>query len=166
MSRWSDNLLYQDEDDWWDMEPLDEPIGGSYGAFIGADIGASLAPYISGRVDDNHFESKRYELHRLPEADNQAKVRIRFAMNGTWSWYWAVDNFGLYSIEETPTTAPAIDSISSKRRGRHDRLARRGRCPPTKNLQLGQSELGRTSRIPAENHPPRRLPTKRKRIIV
>jgi len=33
-------------------------------------------------------------------------------MNGTWSWYWAIDNFGLYSIEEAPTTAPAIDSIA------------------------------------------------------
>jgi len=108
-----DNLLYQDEDDWWDMELLDEPIGGSYGAFIGAAIDESLAPHISGRVNDSQTESKRYELHRLPEADNQAKVRIRFAMNGTWSWYWAIDNFGLYSIEETPTTAPAIDSISA-----------------------------------------------------
>jgi len=39
-------------------------------------------------------------------------VRIRFAMNGTWSWYWAVDNFGLYSIEEAPTTVPTIDSIA------------------------------------------------------
>jgi len=107
-----DNLLYQDEDDWWDMEPLDEPIGGSYGAFIGAAIDESLAPHISGRVNDSQTESKRYELHRLPEADKQSKVRIRFAMNGTWSWYWAVDNFGLYSIEETPTTAPVIDSIA------------------------------------------------------
>ena len=107
-----DNLLYQDEDDWWDVEPIDEPIGGSYGAFIGAPIDESLAPHISGRVNDSQTESKRYELHRLPEADNQSKVRIRFAMNGTWSWYWAVDNFGLYSIEETPTTAPVIDSIA------------------------------------------------------
>lgn len=108
-----DNLLYQDEDDWWDMELLDEPIGGSYGAFIGAAIDESLAPHISGRVNDSQTESKRYELHRLPQADNQGKVRIRFAMNGTWSWYWAVDNFGLYSIEEAPTTAPAIESISA-----------------------------------------------------
>ena len=30
------------------------------------------------------------------------------------SWYWAVDNFGLYSIEETTPTAPDIDSISVK----------------------------------------------------
>ena len=107
-----DSLLYQDEDDYWDIELLDEPIGGSYGVFIGAAIDESLAPYISGRVNDSQTESKRYELHRLPQADNQAKVRIRFAMNGTWSWYWAVDNFGLYSIEEAPTTIPAIDSVS------------------------------------------------------
>ena len=107
------NILIQDEDDYWDMEPLDEPIGGSYGAFIGAAIDESLAPHISGRVNDSQTESKRYELHRLPQADNQAKVRIRFAMNGTWSWFWAVDNFGLYSIEEAPTTTPAIESISA-----------------------------------------------------
>ena len=106
------NILFQDDDEIWDMEPLEEALGGSYGAFIGAEIDASLAPYISGRVDDNHAESRRFELHRLPRADNQAKVRIRFAMNGTWSWYWAVDNFGLYSIEETTPTAPDIDRIS------------------------------------------------------
>ena len=106
------NILFQDDDEIWDMEPLEEALGGSYGAFIGAEIDDSLAPYISGRVDDNHAESRRFELHRLPRADNQAKVRIRFAMNGTWSWYWAVDNFGLYSIEET--TAPDIDNISVK----------------------------------------------------
>ena len=107
-----DHILYQDEDDYWDMELLDEPIGGSYGAFLGTAIGESLTPHISGRVNDSQTESKRFELHRLPQADNQAKVRIRFAMNGTWSWYWAVDNFGLYSIEETPTTAPMIDGIT------------------------------------------------------
>ncbi|MEC9081176.1 MAG: hypothetical protein VYE44_05305 [Verrucomicrobiota bacterium] len=107
------NILIQDDDGYWDMEPLDEPIGGSYGAFIGANIDTSLSAYINGRVNDSQTESKQYELHRLPQADNQARVRIRFAMNGTWSWYWAVDNFGLYSIEEAPTTAPAIESVSS-----------------------------------------------------
>ncbi len=106
------NILFEDDDEIWDMEPLEEALGGSYGAFIGAEIDASISPHISGRVDDNHAESRLFELHRLPKADNQAKVRIRFAMNGTWSWYWAVDNFGLYSIQETTPTAPDIDSIS------------------------------------------------------
>ncbi|MDP6892435.1 MAG: hypothetical protein QF731_04590, partial [Verrucomicrobiota bacterium] len=107
-----DNILFQDEDDYWDMEPLDEPMGGNYGAFIGSPIDATLAPHVSARVNDNQGESKRYELHSLPQANNQSSVRIRFAMNGTWSWYWAVDNFGLYSITEVPTTIPVIESIS------------------------------------------------------
>jgi hypothetical protein len=107
-----DNILFQDEDDYWDMEPLDEPMGGNYGAFVGSAIDATLAPHVSARVNDNQGESKRYELHSLPQANNQSSVRIRFAMNGTWSWYWAVDNFGLYSITEVPTTIPVIESIS------------------------------------------------------
>jgi len=107
-----DNILFQDEDEYWDMEPLDEPIGGNYGAFIGSPIDATLASHISARVNDSQVESKRYELHSLPQANNQSSVRIRFAMNGTWSWYWAVDNFGLYSISEAPATIPVIESIS------------------------------------------------------
>jgi len=107
-----DNILFQDEDEYWDMEPLDEPMGGNYGAFVGSAIDATLAPHVSARVNDNQGESKRYELHSLPQANNQSSVRIRFAMNGTWSWYWAVDNFGLYSITEVPTTIPVIESIS------------------------------------------------------
>ena len=58
----------------------------------------SLAPYISGRIDDNSTESKRVEIHRLPLADNQAKVQLRFAHAGTGSWYFGIDNVGLYSI--------------------------------------------------------------------
>ena len=107
-----DNILFQDEDEYWDMDPLDEPIGGNYGAFIGSPIDATLASHISARVNDSQVESKRYELHSLPQANNQSSVRIRFAMNGTWSWYWAVDNFGLYSISELPTSIPVIKSIS------------------------------------------------------
>lgn len=106
------NMLYLDEDDYWDMDPLDEPIGGNYGAFIGSTIDASLAPHISARVNDNQGESKRYELHRLSQADNQSSVRVRFTMNGTWSWYWALDNFGLYSISGEPSAIPSIESIS------------------------------------------------------
>ena len=107
-----DNILFQDEDEYWDIEPLDAPIGGNYGAFIRSDIDASLAPHVSARADDNQGESKRYELHSLPQANNQSSVRIRFAMNGTWSWYWSVDNFGLYSISEAPVNIPVIESIS------------------------------------------------------
>lgn len=75
-----------------------EDKGGSYGAFIGAAIGPDLAPFISARVNDNPVESKRVELFRLPKADNQSKVRIRFVHAGTDSWYFGIDDFGLYSI--------------------------------------------------------------------
>ena len=34
------NILFQDDDEIWDMEPLEEALGGSYGAFIGAEIDA------------------------------------------------------------------------------------------------------------------------------
>jgi len=83
-----------------------EEKGGNYGAFIGAAISQDLAPFISARVDDDPVGSKRVELFRLPRADNQSKVRFRFAHAGTDSWYFGIDDFGLYSI--TATNPPAI----------------------------------------------------------
>jgi hypothetical protein len=76
--------------------------GGYYGAFIGVDSNqwSTLAPFISPRVDDDAFGSKRVEMFRLPAADNQAKVRLRFAHAGTDSWYFGLDNVGLYSLTE------------------------------------------------------------------
>ena len=87
-----------------------EEVGGFYGAYIGAEIGEELAPYISGRIDDNQTESKRYELFRLPEADGEKTVRFRIATSGTWSWYWGIDNFGLYSI--APSSMPEVVEAS------------------------------------------------------
>ncbi|MEO6036612.1 MAG: hypothetical protein ABIQ35_15285 [Verrucomicrobiota bacterium] len=74
--------------------------GGFYGAFIGvaSNRWSTLAPYISRRVNDNPVESKRVEIFRLPQADNQSKVRLRFAHAGTDSWYFGVDDVGLYSL--------------------------------------------------------------------
>ena len=62
-----------------------EEVGGYYGAYIGAEISEALAPYISGRINDNQTESKRYELFRLPEADGEKTVRFRLAKSGTYS---------------------------------------------------------------------------------
>jgi hypothetical protein len=76
-----------------------EPLGGTYGSFIAAPVDSSLAPFVSARVDDNPVESKRIEIFRLPEADDRASVRFRFAHAGADSWYWGIDDFGLYSIE-------------------------------------------------------------------
>jgi hypothetical protein len=88
-----------------------EEKGGSYGAFVGAEIGPELGAFISPRVNDDPVESKRVELFRLPQADNRQRVRVRFAHAGTDSWYFGVDDFGLYSI---PTVKPpTIDSPPS-----------------------------------------------------
>src|SRR6266850_2960975 len=80
--------------------------GGFYGAFIATPITQALAPYISARVNDDPVESKRVELFRLVAADNKPAVRFRFAHAGTDSWYFGIDDFGLYSI--TPGTTPVI----------------------------------------------------------
>jgi len=87
------------------------PPPGNYGAFIGVSSSqwSTLAPYISTRINDNPVESKRVELYRLAAADNQSHVRFRFAHAGTDSWYFGVDEFGLYSIASVPApvaTAP------------------------------------------------------------
>ena len=86
--------------------------GLNYGAFIGAPITQALAPYISGRVNDDSFESHRVEFYPLAMADNQSKVKFRFMQAGTGSWYWGIDNFGLYSIP-TVTSAPSLSIASS-----------------------------------------------------
>jgi hypothetical protein len=75
-----------------------ETKGGTYGTFVGAPISQALAPFISGRINDDPVESKRVEFFRLLQADNQVRVRVRFGYAGTDSWYFGVDNFGLYSL--------------------------------------------------------------------
>lgn len=85
-----------------------EEKGGTYGAFIGAAISPALAPYIEARVNDDPVESKRIELYRLPQADNQPAVRFRFAHAGTDSWYFGLDNFGLYSMSLPPPERPVL----------------------------------------------------------
>ncbi len=80
-------------------------FGGTYGSFLKAPISQDLAPYIQARINDNSIESKRVEVYRLPEADNKATVRLRFIHAGTASWYWGIDNIGLYAI--APKSPPA-----------------------------------------------------------
>ena len=77
-----------------------ETIGKTYGAFIGVATNEwkNIAPFIQARVNDDPVESKRVELFRLPKADNQATVRLRFAQAGTGSWYFGIDDVGFYTI--------------------------------------------------------------------
>ena len=74
--------------------------------FIKARPLSSLGPYVSGRVNDNQYESRRFEVFRLLQADNQSKVRFCFTQVGTSSWWYGIDNFGLYSIP-SPTLSIA-----------------------------------------------------------
>jgi hypothetical protein len=76
----------------------DQAYAQSYGSFIGAVVSQNLAPFISARVNDDARESKRVEFLRLAQADNQPKVRLRFAQYGTGSWYFGIDEVGLYSV--------------------------------------------------------------------
>jgi hypothetical protein len=88
---------------------VDGIVGGFYGGFIGvaSNQWSTLAPYISRRIDDNRVESKRVEIFRLPQADNQASVRLRFAYAGTDSWYFGIDDVGLYSLPPLVITSIA-----------------------------------------------------------
>jgi hypothetical protein len=80
----------------------------AYGEFLASRPLETLAPYIDERVNDNQTESKRVELFRLPKADGQANVRFRFVQAGTGSWYYGVDNFGLYSIPSAGGDQPEL----------------------------------------------------------
>jgi hypothetical protein len=74
----------------------------AYSNWIGAVVSTNLTPFIQGRANDDSFKSKRIEVLRLAQADRQAHVRVRFCQAGTSSWYFGIDDFGLYSIN-TPS---------------------------------------------------------------
>ncbi len=84
-------------------DPVTTLFSGSYGQVIGLaqNQWATAAPNISARVNDNTVESKRVEVVRLPQADNQAAVRFRFAQSGSGSWFFGLDDFGIYSLAST-----------------------------------------------------------------
>lgn len=90
------------------IDDLGVEAGGTYGAFIAAPISSALAPFIEGRIDDDSVDSKRYELYPLPAAAGQSRVKLRFAHAGTDSWYWGIDDLGIYSIATAPQTPPPI----------------------------------------------------------
>jgi hypothetical protein len=98
-----------------DTPLVDDGMGGTrrtlWPEFIEARPIDSLGPYIDGRMNDDPVESKRIEVFRLPQADNQPKVRLRFAQAGTGSWYFGIDNLGLYSIR--PEAAPMLSIAKS-----------------------------------------------------
>lgn len=83
----------------------DQAYGLAYSNFIGAAVSAALIPYVIGVIDDDQLHGKRVEMVRLPLADNAATVRFRFGQAGTASWYFGVDDFGLYEVNTPVITA-------------------------------------------------------------
>lgn len=94
-------------------------VGDTYGSFVKAPITSALADFTEGRVNDDSGgsgsggESKRFEVFRVPGADNQKAVKFKFHQDGTGSWWWAIDNVGIYSVPSLVIqTAPTPGSIS------------------------------------------------------
>ena len=92
----------------------DQAQGLSYSNFIGAVVSTNLIPYIQGRKNDDPLNSKRIEIHRILMADNSPHVRFRFGQAGTSSWYFGMDDFGLYSISlPVITTQPSSQTVDA-----------------------------------------------------
>jgi hypothetical protein len=83
----------------------DQAYGSNYGFFIGAQVSTALIPFISSRINDDNVESIRVEVIRLAQADNQPNVWLRFMQAGTASWWFGIDEVGLYEIN-----APVINT--------------------------------------------------------
>lgn len=83
----------------------DQAYGQPYGAYIGAPVSTALIPYIAGRINDDPLDGKRIEVVRIPLADNAPTVRFRFMQAGTASWYFGIDDFGLYEVNTPVITS-------------------------------------------------------------
>jgi hypothetical protein len=94
----------------------DQAWGQAYGDFIGAPVTTALAPYIHPMPTDD-LTGKRVEMFRCAAADNQPAVRFRFAQTGTGSWYFGLDNFGLYSLTTPPTVTIAAPTTRADQVG-------------------------------------------------
>jgi len=92
-----------------------DPDNTYYGKFIGvaSNLWSTLGPYISLRAGSDHNTYHTIEQFRLPQADNQANVRFRFAFTGKDYWDWGFDNFGLYSITPTPLQITSISKVGT-----------------------------------------------------
>lgn len=86
----------------------------AYGAYIGAAITTNLIPYIRPCRNDDPVQQKRIEVLRMPLADNQPAVRLRFMYAGTGSWFFDIDDVGFYSIN-TPviTQQPLSQTVDA-----------------------------------------------------
>jgi hypothetical protein len=86
--------------------------GGTYGEHVLSRPFANLASFVDARVDDDPVGSMRAERRRLPGADSQSMVRLRFTLVGTASWFWGIDDFKLLGMLPSPA-APRLTSIKA-----------------------------------------------------
>jgi hypothetical protein len=86
--------------------------GGTYGDHILSRPFEGLGDFIQPRANDDSIGSKRIERFALPHADAQPRVRFRFALAGTGSWFWGVDDFALFGTV-APTEAPRITRVAA-----------------------------------------------------
>lgn len=84
----------------FDTARSDQAYGKAYGAFIGATVSSNLIPSILGCRNDDPVQQKRIVVLRMPLADNQPNVRLRFGYAGTGSWFFDIDDLGFYSIPQ------------------------------------------------------------------
>jgi hypothetical protein len=85
---------------------------GTYGEHILSRPFEGLGDFIQSRANDDAIESKRIEQFRLPQADAQARVRFRFTLVGTGSWFWGIDDFALFGVV-APIEAPRLTRVSA-----------------------------------------------------
>ncbi len=117
---------------------LGKVIGGSLGAFVSAPISQALDPFIAGRVNDDLYESMRFEAYRVPNADNQPAVQFKLMQVGAGGWFWGIDNWGLYSVPSLVTSA-GPGALAIRLNGASAALT----WTPAANVQLQQtSALG------------------------
>lgn len=90
------------------------PAATNYGWYVKAPITTNLIPYIIGYTNDDSLNGKEIIVVRVDKADGQSKVRFRFVNTGTSSWFWGIDDFGLYEIN-TPViiSQPAAQTVSA-----------------------------------------------------
>jgi hypothetical protein len=83
--------------------------GGTYGAFLKSPIDATVAAAIQPRNDNDPVDGTRVEFIRIPAADNKQAVRFRIFYAGTDSWYFGLDDFGIYA---SPVICGACENLT------------------------------------------------------
>lgn len=104
--------------------PFVGDYAGNFAMFMAAPVSEADVPFIQAFPDDGYnyittgggvsqsqWIGKEIEQIRLAGADFQKTVRFRIGYEGRCSWYWGIDNFGLYTINK-PDISVQPESIT------------------------------------------------------